>query len=82
MMQRGLEEGRQMFDRAVELEPGYGPAWAGLATVQACMSRVVRCGQGNLAQADQASRRALEAAPQLAEAHAARGLVRAQSKTS
>ncbi len=34
MMQRGLEEGRHMFDRAVELEPGYGPAWAGLATVR------------------------------------------------
>jgi DNA-binding SARP family transcriptional activator/Tfp pilus assembly protein PilF len=80
MMHRGLEEGRHMFNRAIALEPGYGPAWAGLATVQACIYEWFDSGKANLAQAEQASRRALEAAPQLAEAHAARGLVRAQSK--
>ena len=78
MMHHGLEDSRQMFDRAVELEPGYGPAWAGLATVQAYMNEWFDAGKGNLERAEQASRRALEAAPKLAEAHAARGLVQAQ----
>jgi DNA-binding SARP family transcriptional activator/Flp pilus assembly protein TadD len=80
MMQQGLEDSRQMFDRAVELEPAYGPAWAGLATVQAYMNEWFDAGHTNLLRAEQASRRALEAAPQLAEAHAARGLVQAQLK--
>ena len=80
MMQRGLEEGRQMFDRAIELDPAYGPAWAGLATVHACRHEWFDAGKESLALADQASRRAIEAAPQLAEAHVARGLVRSQSK--
>ena len=80
MMQQRLEESRQMFDRAVELEPGYGPAWAGLATVQAYMNEWFDSGRTNLARAEQASRRALEAAPKLAEAHTALGLVQAQLK--
>jgi DNA-binding SARP family transcriptional activator/Flp pilus assembly protein TadD len=78
MMQQRLEESRQMFDRAVELEPGYGPAWAGLATVQAYLNEWFDAGRTNLARAEQASRRALEAAPKLAEAHTARALVQAQ----
>lgn len=78
MMQQGLEDSRQMFDRAVELEPDYGPAWAGLATVQAYMNEWFDAGKTSLARAELASRRALEAAPKLAEAHAARGLVQAQ----
>jgi tetratricopeptide (TPR) repeat protein len=69
-----------MFDRAVELEPGYGPAWAGLATVQAYMNEWFDAGKTNLSRAEQASRRALEAAPKLSEAHTARGLVQAQLK--
>jgi DNA-binding SARP family transcriptional activator/Flp pilus assembly protein TadD len=78
MMQQRLEDSRQMFDRAVELEPNYGPAWAGLATVQAYMNEWFDAGKSNLVRAEQASRRALEAAPKLAEAHTARGLVQAQ----
>ena len=80
MMHNGLEHSRQMFDRAVELEPDYGPAWAGLATVQAYMNEWFDAGKTNLLRAEQASRRALEAAPELAEAHAAHGLVQAQLK--
>jgi DNA-binding SARP family transcriptional activator/Flp pilus assembly protein TadD len=78
MMHHGLEDSRQMFGRAVALEPDYGPAWAGLATVQAYMNEWFDAGKGNLERAEQASRRALMAAPNLAEAHAARGLVQAQ----
>jgi DNA-binding SARP family transcriptional activator/Flp pilus assembly protein TadD len=80
MMHDGLEDSRQMFDRAVALEPRYAPAWAGLATVQAYMNEWFDAGESNLLRAEQASRRALEAAPGLAEAHAAHGLVQAQLK--
>ena len=78
MMQDRLEQSLQMFDRAVKLQPDYAPAWAGLATVQAYMNEWFDPGRSNLERAEQASRRALEAAPGLAEAHAAHALVRAQ----
>ena len=76
MMQRGLEASRAKFVRALELEPGYAPAWAGLATVHACLYEWFDSREVVLARADYASRRALEAAPRLAEAHVARGLAR------
>jgi len=79
MMQRGLEASRAKFVRALELEPGYAPAWAGLATVHACLYEWFDPREVVLARADSASRRALEAAPRLAEAHVARGLAHAQS---
>ncbi|HEU4591383.1 MAG TPA: hypothetical protein VFS13_10780 [Steroidobacteraceae bacterium] len=80
MMHGRLEESRQLFDRAVELQPGYAPAWAGLATVQAYLNEWFDAGRSSLERAEQASRRALAAAPRLAEAHAAHALVRAQLK--
>jgi DNA-binding SARP family transcriptional activator/Tfp pilus assembly protein PilF len=80
MMQRGLDEGQEMFQRAIELDPGYGPAWAGLATVHAYRHEWFDAGKESLELADRASRRALEIAPRLAEAHVARGLVRSQSQ--
>jgi DNA-binding SARP family transcriptional activator len=80
MMGQGLAASRRMFDRAIELNPAYGPAWAGLATALACTYEWFDAGKTSLAQADHASRRALEAAPRLAEAHAARAFVRSQSK--
>jgi adenylate cyclase len=69
-----------MFMRAIELDQGYGPAWAGLATAHACLYEWFDTGTVGLARAEHASRRALEAAPQLAEAHAARGLARSLSR--
>jgi tetratricopeptide (TPR) repeat protein len=80
MMQRGLESSRAMFVRALELDSGYAPAWAGLATVHACLYEWFDTRELRLARADYASRRALEAAPQLAEAHVARGLARSLSR--
>jgi len=76
MMRRGLEASRAKFVRALELDPGYAPAWAGLATVDACLYEWFDPREVVLARADHASRRALEAAPRLAEAHVARGLAR------
>jgi tetratricopeptide (TPR) repeat protein len=80
MMKRGLQASRRMFMRAIELDAGYGPAWAGLATVHACLYEWFDTGTVGLARAEHASRRALEAAPQLAEAHAAYGLARSLSR--
>ena len=80
MMQRGLAASREMFDRSIELDAHYGPAWAGLATVHACLAEWFDPGKVSLAHAEHASRRALENAPRLAEAHVARGLARSLSK--
>jgi DNA-binding SARP family transcriptional activator/Tfp pilus assembly protein PilF len=80
MMRRGLQAGRGMFVRSLELDPGYGPAWAGLAIAHACLYEWFDTGTVGLARAEHASRRALETAPRLAEAHAARGLARSLSR--
>jgi tetratricopeptide (TPR) repeat protein len=80
MMQRGLDASRAMFVRALELDPGYAPAWAGLATVHACLYEWFDPRQVEVSRAEHASRRALEAAPQLAESHVARGLARSLTR--
>lgn len=80
MMQRGLAASRAMFSRALELDAGYAPAWAGLATVHACLYEWFDPRTIGLTRAEHASRRALEAAPRLAEAHVARGLVHSLSR--
>jgi len=80
MMQRGLAASLEHFTRAVELDAGYGPAWAGLATAHGCLAEWFDPGSSSLANADRTSRRALEIAPQLAEAHVARGLALSVAK--
>jgi DNA-binding SARP family transcriptional activator len=80
MMQRGLDASRKMFVRAIELDARYGPAWAGLATAHSCLAEWFDPGKVCLAHAEHTSRRALETAPHLAEAHVARGLARSLSK--
>jgi tetratricopeptide (TPR) repeat protein len=68
---------RQMFDRAIELDPGYALAYAGVA--DSCSFLVhfyPRQGYSTdeaIAHADEASHKALELDPGSAEAHAARG---------
>jgi tetratricopeptide (TPR) repeat protein len=80
MMQRGLDASRAMFVRALELDPGYAPAWAGLATVHACLYEWFDPRQVEVSRAEHASRRALEAAPRLAEPHVARGPARSLTR--
>ena len=63
----------ELFRRAIELDPGYGPAYAGLATAHATLYEWFGARDADLAGAEQASQRALELAPDLAEAHVARG---------
>jgi serine/threonine protein kinase/Flp pilus assembly protein TadD len=68
------EYARQMFERAVELDPGYALAHCGVADCCSFLYQYFDASAANLRRADAASRRALELAPSLAEAHASRGL--------
>jgi TolB-like protein/Tfp pilus assembly protein PilF len=72
---RSLEFARQMFERAVELDPGYALAYTGLATSCAFLNMYWGTGAPDLERAERATERALELAPRLAEGHVARGLV-------
>jgi len=71
---KGHEFARQMFERAIELDPGYALAHAGIADCCSFLYQYFDATPANLARAESASRRAVELAPDLAEAHASRGL--------
>src|SRR5687768_9549487 len=75
----GLEYARQMFRRAIEIDPEYALAYAGLA--DSCSLLYMNCDarEQNLTQGNAASRRALELGPDLAEAHLASGLTHSLS---
>lgn len=75
MAQPDLEKSGDLFERAIEQDPNYGPAWAGLATVHATLYEWFGSRDDDLGRAERASQRALELAPDLAESHAARGFV-------
>lgn len=75
MTQPHLEKSRDMFERAIELDAGYGPAWSCLAAVHGTLYEWFGNRSDDLARAKRASERALELAPGLALAHAARGFV-------
>jgi serine/threonine protein kinase/Flp pilus assembly protein TadD len=68
-----LEFARQMFTRAIEIDPTYTLAYAGLADCCSLLYTNFDASEANLLNADTASRRALELGPELAEAHVARG---------
>jgi serine/threonine protein kinase/Flp pilus assembly protein TadD len=71
---QSIEFARQMFNRAIEIDPTYALAYAGVADCCSVLYTNFDATDTNLANAETASRRALELAPQLAEAHVARGL--------
>ncbi len=72
---KNMEMARGMFERAIELDPGYAPAHAGLADAHSWFYEWWGGSQADARAADEASRRALALAPGLAEAHASRGFV-------
>ena len=80
MTQPDLEKSGDMFGRAIGLDVNYGPAWAGLATVHATLYEWFGAREDDLDRAERASQRALELAPDLAEAHVARGFVLSLSR--
>jgi serine/threonine protein kinase/tetratricopeptide (TPR) repeat protein len=75
-----LEFARQMFTRAIEVDPGYARAYAGVADCCSILYMYFDARASNLKQADKASLKALQLDPDLAEAHSARGLAYSLSK--
>jgi tetratricopeptide (TPR) repeat protein len=68
-----LDHSREMFHAAIEIDAEYAPAWAGLATAHAQLYEWFGSADQDLVEADRASRIAMQLAPQLADAHVARG---------
>lgn len=64
----------EMFERATALDPRFAKAWAGLAGAHAALAVYHGGGDAELRAADEASRKAVELAPELAETHAARAV--------
>ena len=75
LRRRSLEYARQMFNKAIELDPGYALAYTGVADSSSLLYTYFDARDFNLRQADKASKKALELEPELAEAHVSRGIV-------
>jgi serine/threonine protein kinase/tetratricopeptide (TPR) repeat protein len=75
-----LEFARKMFTRAIEVDPNYARAYAGIADCCSILFMYFDARESNLKQADKASQTALDLDPDLAEAHSARGLSYSLSK--
>jgi serine/threonine protein kinase len=71
---KGFDFARQMFARAIVLDPSYARAYAGVADCCSFLYMYYEASEANLKEADTTSRKALELDPELAEAHASRGL--------
>jgi adenylate cyclase len=72
---KGMEFALKMFTRAIELDPTYVRAFAGIADCCSFMYMYAGGHDSHRDQADSMSCRALELDPDSAEAHASRGLV-------
>jgi adenylate cyclase len=77
---QNLEFARQMFARAIVLDPGYAAAFAGVADCCSFLYMYCDATEDNLREAAIASRRAIELDSDSAEAHAARGLAESLGK--
>jgi adenylate cyclase len=69
-----LEYARRMFDRAIELDPNFARAYAGVADCCSFLYMYWDSSKANLEAADKSSQRALELDPTSAEAHTSRGV--------
>ena len=69
-----LEYARRMFDRAIEIDPNFARAYAGLADCSSFLYMYWDSSNANLEAADASSKRALELDPESAEAHTSRGV--------
>jgi len=77
---RGYDYARQLFTRAIEIDPGYARAYAGIADCHSYLYMYWDASDENLKAAEEASRRALLLDPELAEAHVSRGVAISLSK--
>lgn len=80
MRRKGFDFARQMFARAIVIDPQYARAFAGVADCCSFLYMYWDGSEDNLNEAEAASRKALELDPELAEAHAAGGLAFALRK--
>jgi len=71
---KNLDYARDMFQRAIAIDPSYALAHAGVADCCSFLHMYWGGDPRDLAEAEAASARALALAPDLAEAHASRGL--------
>jgi TolB-like protein/Tfp pilus assembly protein PilF len=69
-----LQYARRMFDRAIELDPNFARAHAGVADCCSFLYMYWDSSNANLEAADKSSQRALELDPASAEAHTSRGV--------
>ena len=74
MRRKGLEFARQMFARAVVIDPGYARAYAGVGYCCSFLYMWCEASDDNVQEALSASRHAIEVDPHSAEAHTSRGL--------
>ena len=72
---RGWTTARQMFERAIKLDPNYATAYAAVADCCSFIFMYADRSERERVLAEEASRKALQLDPDLAEAHAARGMV-------
>ncbi len=77
---KSFDYARQMFARAIVIDPAYARAYAGVA--DCCSHLYMYWGASNddLKEAEAASRKAVELDPELAEAHVSRGLALLMTK--
>jgi len=74
LRRKGFENAIQLFSQAIELNPGYARAYAGIADCHSFLRLYFGRGEEALAAADAASAKALALDPGLPDAHVSRGL--------
>lgn len=72
LQQRSLRLAKEMFKRAVEIDPNYALGHAGVADASSWLYMWFGGSPADLRQADESSRKALELAPDFPEAHVSR----------
>jgi len=80
LRRKSLEYARQMFNRAIEIDPEYARAYAGVADCCSLLYTYFDAREFNLRQADIATQKALQLDSDLAEAHLSRGIAVSLSK--
>ncbi len=73
LVDRSLRFAKEMFEKAIEVDPTFARAYAGLADTECIIAQWIDPSQQHIDAADRASLKALELAPNLAESHSSRG---------
>jgi TolB-like protein/cytochrome c-type biogenesis protein CcmH/NrfG len=78
--QEGMEYARQMFRQALDIDPDFGRAWAGLAYTHGFDFMYFNATEANRDEALRSSKKALTLSPDLAESHVAAGMAHCMVK--